>query len=187
MTCPSWVTLHGVAHSFIELRKLLRHDKVVIHEGAELDTTCLLLGGQSVILTIYVFKLNYSISDTTERKRVKSRLKKFITRRPSLKTLQEKGIIKDQVFGSYLHRVCERDGSTVPHFVKMCISTVEERGFYTPCHEPVAAGESLVFSHFVIPLGLPTSHIEFVALCWPGLRLPAVTQLDMYEFQSAKS
>uniref|UniRef100_A0A8D2J7Y4 Rho GTPase-activating protein 15 n=1 Tax=Varanus komodoensis TaxID=61221 RepID=A0A8D2J7Y4_VARKO len=75
-----------------------------------------------------IFKLNYSISDTTERKRVKSRLKKFITRRPSLKTLQEKGIIKDQVFGSYLHRVCERDGSTVPHFVKMCISTVEERG-----------------------------------------------------------
>ena len=26
MTCPSWVTLHGVAHSFIEL------DKAVIHE-----------------------------------------------------------------------------------------------------------------------------------------------------------
>ncbi|KAF7248612.1 Synaptogyrin-1 [Varanus komodoensis] len=33
MTCPSWVALHGIAHSFIELRKPLRHDKAVIHEG----------------------------------------------------------------------------------------------------------------------------------------------------------
>ncbi|KAF7249117.1 NADPH:adrenodoxin oxidoreductase, mitochondrial [Varanus komodoensis] len=33
MTCPSWVALHGMAHSFIELRKPLRHDKAVIHEG----------------------------------------------------------------------------------------------------------------------------------------------------------
>ncbi|XP_034986797.2 rho GTPase-activating protein 15 isoform X2 [Zootoca vivipara] len=41
-----------------------------------------------------IFRLNYSTSDTTDKNRVKSRLKKFITRRPSLKTLQEKGIIK---------------------------------------------------------------------------------------------
>uniref|UniRef100_A0A8D0EDR7 Rho GTPase-activating protein 15 n=1 Tax=Salvator merianae TaxID=96440 RepID=A0A8D0EDR7_SALMN len=75
-----------------------------------------------------IFRLNYSVSDTTDQNRVKSRLKKFITRRPSLKTLQEKGIIRDQVFGSSLHKVCERDGSTVPHFVKLCIKTVEERG-----------------------------------------------------------
>ena len=33
MTRPSWVALHGMAHSFIELRKPLRHDKAVIHEG----------------------------------------------------------------------------------------------------------------------------------------------------------
>ncbi|KAF7243599.1 Collagen alpha-1(XXI) chain [Varanus komodoensis] len=33
MTCPSWVALHGVAHSFIELRKPLHHDKAEIHEG----------------------------------------------------------------------------------------------------------------------------------------------------------
>lgn len=41
-----------------------------------------------------VFRLNYSASDTNDRNRVKSRLKKFISRRPSLKTLQEKGLIK---------------------------------------------------------------------------------------------
>ena len=33
MTCPSWVALHGVAHGFVELRKLLRHDKAVIYKG----------------------------------------------------------------------------------------------------------------------------------------------------------
>ena len=31
MTCPSWVALHGMAYSFIELCKLLHHDKSVIH------------------------------------------------------------------------------------------------------------------------------------------------------------
>uniref|UniRef100_A0A8C5MFR0 Rho GTPase activating protein 15 n=1 Tax=Leptobrachium leishanense TaxID=445787 RepID=A0A8C5MFR0_9ANUR len=41
-----------------------------------------------------IFKLNYSASDTCDRNHVKSRLKKFISRRPSLKTLQEKGLIK---------------------------------------------------------------------------------------------
>ncbi|XP_015669699.1 rho GTPase-activating protein 15 [Protobothrops mucrosquamatus] len=34
----------------------------------------------------------------------------------------------DQIFGAYLHNVCEHDGSTVPYFVKMCIKAVEERG-----------------------------------------------------------
>ena len=29
----SWVALHSMAHSFIELHKLLHHDKAVIHEG----------------------------------------------------------------------------------------------------------------------------------------------------------
>ena len=33
MTCPSWVALHGTAHSFIELHWPLHHDKAVIHEG----------------------------------------------------------------------------------------------------------------------------------------------------------
>ena len=33
VTCPSWVTLHGMAHSFIEIDKPLHHDKAVIHEG----------------------------------------------------------------------------------------------------------------------------------------------------------
>ena len=33
MTCLSWVALYGMAHSFNELHKPLRHNKAVIHEG----------------------------------------------------------------------------------------------------------------------------------------------------------
>ncbi|KAF7252130.1 Methylthioribulose-1-phosphate dehydratase [Varanus komodoensis] len=44
VTCLSWVALHGIAHSFIELHKPLRLDKAVIHEGA-----CLLLYKMTVI------------------------------------------------------------------------------------------------------------------------------------------
>ena len=33
VTCLSWVALHGMAHSFTELRKPLCHDKAVILEG----------------------------------------------------------------------------------------------------------------------------------------------------------
>ncbi|XP_074071209.1 rho GTPase-activating protein 15 [Macrotis lagotis] len=75
-----------------------------------------------------IFRLQHSVSDTSDKRRVKSRLKKFITRRPSLKTLQEKGLIKDQIFGCHLHKVCERENSTVPQFVKQCIEAVEKRG-----------------------------------------------------------
>ena len=38
MTHPSWVALHGMAHSFVELHKPLRHYKAVIHEGAFIPT-----------------------------------------------------------------------------------------------------------------------------------------------------
>ncbi|CAH2305436.1 rho GTPase-activating 15 [Pelobates cultripes] len=78
-----------------------------------------------------LFKLNYSASDTCDRNRVRTRLKKFISRRPSLKTLQEKGLIKDQVFGCHLETLCKRENTTVPNFVKLCIEAVEKRGLDT--------------------------------------------------------
>ncbi|KAG2459698.1 RHG15 protein, partial [Polypterus senegalus] len=74
-----------------------------------------------------IFKLNYSASDS-DKNGVKNRLKKFISRRPSMKTLQEKGIIRDQVFGCHLATLCEREGTTVPKFVKQCLEAVEKRG-----------------------------------------------------------
>ncbi|XP_018409552.1 PREDICTED: rho GTPase-activating protein 15 [Nanorana parkeri] len=75
-----------------------------------------------------VLRLNYSASDTSDKSRVKTRLKKFISRRPSLKTLQDKGIIKDQAFGCHLAILCQRENSTVPQFVRTCIEAVEKRG-----------------------------------------------------------
>ncbi|XP_019952446.1 rho GTPase-activating protein 15 isoform X4 [Paralichthys olivaceus] len=69
--------------------------------------------------------------ENTERKRVKTRLKKLILKRPPLQALQEKGLIKDQVFGCCLEMLCEREKSTVPRFVKLCTEAVERRGLDT--------------------------------------------------------
>ncbi|XP_067360068.1 rho GTPase-activating protein 15 isoform X2 [Channa argus] len=66
--------------------------------------------------------------ENTERKRVKTRLKKLILKRPPLQALQEKGLIKDQVFGCRLEMLCEREKSTVPRFVRLCTEAVEKRG-----------------------------------------------------------
>ncbi|XP_074836111.1 rho GTPase-activating protein 9 isoform X2 [Carettochelys insculpta] len=66
--------------------------------------------------------------DSTEKKRVKSKLRRFIVRRPPLQSLQEKGLIRDQVFGCRLEALCQRDGDTVPRFVRLCVQAVEERG-----------------------------------------------------------
>ncbi|XP_040889382.1 rho GTPase-activating protein 15 isoform X2 [Toxotes jaculatrix] len=69
--------------------------------------------------------------ENTERKRVKTRLKKLILKRPPLQALQEKGLIKDQVFGCHLEMLCEREKSTVPRFVRLCTEAVERRGLDT--------------------------------------------------------
>ncbi|XP_016525612.1 rho GTPase-activating protein 9 isoform X5 [Poecilia formosa] len=69
--------------------------------------------------------------ENTERKRVKTRLKKLILKRPPLQALQEKGLIKDQVFGCRLEMLCERERSTVPRFVRLCTEAVEKRGLDT--------------------------------------------------------
>ncbi|XP_072307817.1 rho GTPase-activating protein 9 isoform X2 [Eucyclogobius newberryi] len=69
--------------------------------------------------------------ENTERKRVRSRLKKLILKRPPLQALQEKGLIKDQVFGCRLEMLCERERNTVPRFVRLCTEAVERRGLET--------------------------------------------------------
>uniref|UniRef100_A0A8K9XDS4 Rho GTPase activating protein 9 n=1 Tax=Oncorhynchus mykiss TaxID=8022 RepID=A0A8K9XDS4_ONCMY len=69
--------------------------------------------------------------ENTERKRVRSRLKKLILKRPPLQILQDKGLIKDQVFGCCLEMLCEREKNTVPRFVRLCTEAVERRGLET--------------------------------------------------------
>ncbi|XP_037062287.1 rho GTPase-activating protein 12 isoform X6 [Peromyscus leucopus] len=69
-----------------------------------------------------------SSMDSSEQKKTKKNLKKFLTRRPTLQAVREKGYIKDQVFGSNLANLCQRENGTVPKFVKLCIEHVEEHG-----------------------------------------------------------
>ncbi|XP_043388742.1 rho GTPase-activating protein 9 isoform X10 [Chelonia mydas] len=65
--------------------------------------------------------------DSTERKRVKSKLRRFIVKRPPLQSLQEKGLIRDQVFGCRLDALCQRENDTVPRFVRLCVEAVEKK------------------------------------------------------------
>ena len=58
MTCLSWVALHGMAHSFIELCKPLCHDKAVIHEGDTHICICLHI---YVLFTLFSFVGYYKI------------------------------------------------------------------------------------------------------------------------------
>ncbi|KAM4027407.1 rho GTPase-activating protein 12 isoform 6-T6 [Anomaloglossus baeobatrachus] len=66
--------------------------------------------------------------DNSEQKKTKTKLKKFLTRRPTMQAVREKGYIKDPVFGSSLASLCQRENTTVPKFVKMCIDHIEEQG-----------------------------------------------------------
>ncbi|XP_033838325.1 rho GTPase-activating protein 12-like isoform X2 [Periophthalmus magnuspinnatus] len=70
---------------------------------------------------------NSSSLDVSEHK-TRRKLKKFLTRRPTLQAVKDKGYIKDQVFGCSLSSLCKRENSTVPRFVKLCIEHVETSG-----------------------------------------------------------
>ncbi|XP_067870633.1 rho GTPase-activating protein 12-like isoform X2 [Heterodontus francisci] len=66
--------------------------------------------------------------DNADQKKTKTKLKKFLTRRPTLQAVRDKGYIKDQVFGCNLSSLCQRENATVPKFVMMCIDHVEKEG-----------------------------------------------------------
>ncbi|XP_051769816.1 rho GTPase-activating protein 12b isoform X5 [Ctenopharyngodon idella] len=69
-----------------------------------------------------------SSMESSEQKKTRVKLKKFLTRRPTLQAVRDKGYIKDQVFGCSLTALCQREGTSVPNFVKMCIEHVESTG-----------------------------------------------------------
>ncbi|XP_075338886.1 rho GTPase-activating protein 12-like isoform X4 [Odontesthes bonariensis] len=66
--------------------------------------------------------------DTSDNKKTRHKLKKFLTRRPTLQAVRDKGYIKDQVFGCSLSSLCHRENSVIPHFVRTCIDQVENSG-----------------------------------------------------------
>ncbi|KAJ8345466.1 hypothetical protein SKAU_G00296590 [Synaphobranchus kaupii] len=69
-----------------------------------------------------------SHSGDTDQGRVRTKLRKFLQRRPTLQSVKEKGYIRDNVFGCNLDVLCYRENTTVPCFVEKCIRTVERRG-----------------------------------------------------------
>uniref|UniRef100_A0A674NZ39 Rho GTPase activating protein 12 n=1 Tax=Takifugu rubripes TaxID=31033 RepID=A0A674NZ39_TAKRU len=66
--------------------------------------------------------------DSSDQKKTRMKLKKFLIRRPTYQAVRDKGYIKDQVFGSSLTSLCQRENSSVPNFVQMCIDHVEKTG-----------------------------------------------------------
>ncbi|XP_016887271.1 rho GTPase-activating protein 12 isoform X3 [Cynoglossus semilaevis] len=66
--------------------------------------------------------------DNSDQKKTRLKLKKFLTRRPTYQAVRDKGYIKDQVFGCSLISLCQRENTSVPNFVKMCIDHVENTG-----------------------------------------------------------
>ncbi|XP_034021446.1 rho GTPase-activating protein 12-like isoform X2 [Thalassophryne amazonica] len=68
--------------------------------------------------------------DSSDTKKTRHKLKKFLTRRPTLQAVRDKGYIKDQVFGCSLSDLCHRENASVPSFVKMCIDHVENNGLF---------------------------------------------------------
>jgi len=67
-------------------------------------------------------------SDAKSSDKVRSRLKKFISKRPTMESLKESGIIKDNVFGCSLETLCGKEKTTIPNFIRTCVSEVERRG-----------------------------------------------------------
>ncbi|XP_014869991.1 rho GTPase-activating protein 27-like isoform X5 [Poecilia latipinna] len=64
----------------------------------------------------------------SEQSRIRSKLRRFLQRRPTLQSVKEKGYIRDNVFGCHLDVLCHRENSIIPKFVEKCIKTVERRG-----------------------------------------------------------
>ncbi|KAL1775098.1 rho GTPase-activating protein 9 isoform X1 [Sigmodon hispidus] len=65
---------------------------------------------------------------TEQKNRVRNKLKRLIAKRPTLQSLQERGLLRDQVFGCQLESLCQREGDTVPSFVRLCVEAVDKKG-----------------------------------------------------------
>ncbi|RVE70053.1 hypothetical protein OJAV_G00084380 [Oryzias javanicus] len=69
-----------------------------------------------------------SAGTDSEQRQVRTKLRRFLQRRPTLQSVKEKGYIRDNVFGCHLDTLCHRENTTIPKFVEKCIRAVERRG-----------------------------------------------------------
>uniref|UniRef100_A0A3Q2XVF1 Rho GTPase activating protein 27 n=1 Tax=Hippocampus comes TaxID=109280 RepID=A0A3Q2XVF1_HIPCM len=72
--------------------------------------------------------VNSTSGGETDPKKVRTKLIKFLMKRPSLQAVKEKGYIRENVFGCHLAMLCAQERTTVPRFVEKCIKAVERRG-----------------------------------------------------------
>ncbi|XP_065666554.1 rho GTPase-activating protein 15 isoform X2 [Hydra vulgaris] len=63
-----------------------------------------------------------------EKTKIKKKLRKYITARPTFDDLETQGIIKDYYFGCPIAKICEREDTLVPKLVVQLINEVEKRG-----------------------------------------------------------
>ncbi|XP_042590918.1 rho GTPase-activating protein 27-like isoform X1 [Cyprinus carpio] len=69
-----------------------------------------------------------TLTSDADQKKVRTKLKKFLLKRPTLQSVKDKGYIRENVFGCHLHNLCSQEKTRVPTFVEECIRTVEKRG-----------------------------------------------------------
>ncbi|XP_052246078.1 rho GTPase-activating protein 12-like isoform X3 [Dreissena polymorpha] len=70
-----------------------------------------------------------SDSGTLERKgKIKKSLESWISKRSDKKTLENKGIYKENMFGGEIKQICAKEKSKVPTFVTKCVEAIEKRG-----------------------------------------------------------
>ncbi|XP_062615223.1 rho GTPase-activating protein 12-like isoform X6 [Saccostrea cucullata] len=63
-----------------------------------------------------------------ERGKMRTKLFNFLKSRPTKESLEQKGIIKDAVFGAHLKLLCEREKGKIPKFVQKCVVAIEKKG-----------------------------------------------------------
>ncbi|XP_061666137.1 rho GTPase-activating protein 27 [Syngnathoides biaculeatus] len=72
--------------------------------------------------------VNNTSGGETDPKKVRTKLIKFLLKRPSLQAVKEKGYIRENVFGCHLATLCAQERTTVPSFVENCIKALERKG-----------------------------------------------------------
>uniref|UniRef100_A0A2C9JJP0 Rho GTPase-activating protein 12 n=1 Tax=Biomphalaria glabrata TaxID=6526 RepID=A0A2C9JJP0_BIOGL len=86
---------------------------------------------KNVTRSVSTEETNTSISNVDKNKNmigIRAKLLGLISRRPTQEDLYKRGIIKDAVFGSLLHELCDKEKTNVPKFVHLCIAAVERKG-----------------------------------------------------------
>ena len=85
----------------------------------------------------YATIANTPIND--KKIKIKERLRQFLRIRPTMESLREKGIIRDEnVFGCNLELLCAAEKSMIPKFVQQCVQAIEFKdltadGIYRAC------------------------------------------------------